>query len=312
MKGLFGWIGKSNGATQAVEVQPQSRITIADVEKLLRCFPIGVRLKYYPEYSESVKFDTLILAYVFDETLVYSNNSISFPKGEGESEILLATEGGEQRISNLDGFHFLVPRITRIELDYKGDEEVSAQKPINDFARGNTITLVNKMLNGKVPQIDTTVTRVTVLADGCYAKRQVAYLQPSPETFAMSDKREFVRIYVNIPARLYETPESESHACTILDYSEGFLRVDLAAHDPLWDNLSKKSQIFISVDLQLQSQIIMMQASVRRIQGDQVLLALTHILKGQQFKELDSIDKLELKASIFDHLAIQKPCSKES
>jgi len=313
MKGLLGWIGNGNGAIQAAEVQSQPRVTPEDVDKLLRYFPIGTRLQYYPEFSESIRFDTLILAYALDEILVYANSSISFSQAEGETELLFATEKGEQRTSNLESFHFLIPRVTRSEVHYSSTaEEASVQRPVNDFTRGNTITLINKMTNGKVSQIDTAVARNVVLAEGCYAKQHAVYLQPSPETFELCDKREFTRIYTNIPASLAEAPESEAHPCKIVDYSEGYFRVDMANRDPLWTKLSKGSQIFVIFDLPHKSSVITLQAMVQRIQGDQIALKLTSILRGKQFKDLDFIDKLELKASFLEHPVTPKSCSGES
>jgi hypothetical protein len=313
MKGLFSWIGSSNEGTQATEVQLQSSVTPEDVGKFLKYFPIGTRVQYYPEFSENIRFDTFILAYAIDETLVFANSSISFSRAEGESKLLITTESGEQRTSNFESFHFLVPRVTRSEIHYSGTaEDASVQRPVNDFTRGNTITLINKMRNGKVSRIDTAVTRSAVLTEGCYAKRHAAYLQPSPETFEMCDKREFSRIYTNIPASLTEAPESEARSCMIIDYSEGYLRVDLAHGDPLWTKISKGNQIFVSFDLPHKSEAILMQATAMRIQGDQIVLKLTSILRGKQFKDLDFIDKLELKASFLEHPATPKPSSSES
>jgi hypothetical protein len=312
MKGLFSWGGNSNGDKRAAEVQLQPRVTLETVAKFLMYFPIGTRLQYYPAFSENIRFDTFILAYVIDEIPVYANSSVSFPEAEGESELLLTTESGEQRTSNLDSFHFLIPRVTRSEIHYSGTaEDTSVQRPVNDFARGNTITLINKMTNGIVSRIDTAVTRSAVLTEGCYAKRHAVYLQPSPETFEMCDKREFARIYTNIPTNLAEARESEAHLCKILDYSEGYMRVGLDRSDPLWTKLSKGSPIFVSLDLPHKSCAIMMQAMVLRIQGDQIILKLTSILRGRQFKELDFIDKLELKASLIEHTATQKLSSSE-
>jgi len=312
MKGLFSWIGNGNGGTRAAEVQQQPHVTLEDVDKFLKYFPIGTRLQYYPEFSENIRYDTFILAYAFDEILVYANSSVSVSQAEGASEFLLLTESGEQRISNLDNFHFLVPRITRSEIHYGGTaEDASVQRPVNDFIRGNTVTLINKMVNGKVARIDTAVTRGAVLTEGYYAKRHAAYVQPYTKTFELCNKREFARIYTNIPASLAGAPESEAHLCKIVDYSEGYLRVDLAQHDPLWTQLSKGSQIYVSFDLPHKSCVIMMQAIALRIQGDQIVLKLTSILRGKQFKELDFIDKLELKASFLDHPATPKPSSGE-
>ena len=313
MKGLFSWIGSSNGDARATEAQPQSSVTPEDVVKYLKYFPIGTRLQYYPEFSENIRFDTFILAYAFDEILVYANSSISFSKAENESKLLITMETGEQQTSDLDSFHFIVPRVTRSEIHYSGSAgDDSVQRPINDFTRGNTITLINKMMNGKVSRMDTAVTRSAVLTGGCYAKRHAAYLQPSPETFEMFDKREYARVYTNIPASLAEAPGSETHSCMIVDYSEGYLRVYLDHCDPLWTNLSRGSQMIVSFDLPHKSEAIMLKATALRIQGDQIVFKLTSILRGKQFKELDFIDKLELKASFLEHPSTPKTSSGES
>lgn len=311
MKRILGWLGVGGvGAPDAEEVSGR-RITPAQVGEFLRLFPIGTRLRYYPEYQKNSHFDSVILAYRLDGALVYSSHALRLSEAGGRPELHLGTQGAKQRITELGRFHFVVPHSARTELDYSAgvtgaSDERLAERPANDFLRGNTITLLSKGANGKVPQIDTTVTRVAVLPDGFYANRRVAFLEPSPETLTLRDQREFPRIYTAVPASLAEAPETDAHACTIRDFSERFLRVDLAAGDPFWEGLADGKRIFVTVGLPHQSRVLVLRAAVHRRDGDHAVLALTGILKDRRFETLDLIDELDLKTSLLHHPATQE------
>ncbi len=311
---VMSWARKSNGEAQAAVAQQQPRITLEHLTEFLRYFPIGTRLQYYPEYEKNIHLDTVILAYKLNGILVYSNETIRVSQEEENSGLLVTTENGECQISNLDSFHFVVPKGSRILVDYtkaatEGSENQLTERAANDFRIGNTITLINKGTNGKIHDMDTTITRVTLLTEGYYAKRHVAYLQPIPESLATHSTREFVRIYTDIPASLTEVPDGEAHPCTILDFSERALRLKLAEGDRFFAGLLTGKSVFISFALPPASRVLLLQATILRKQESTVVLSLTGMLKGRRFEKLDLIDEVELKASILQRSASQSLCS---
>ena len=49
---------------------------LARIRTLLEFFPIGKKLRYYPEFKQDIVFDTLILAYCVNGNYVYSSDAI--------------------------------------------------------------------------------------------------------------------------------------------------------------------------------------------------------------------------------------------
>lgn len=316
MKRILNWFGKAGGEP-APAPPALPRVTVEQIGDFQRHFPIGARVRYYPEYQKNILLDSVILAYALDGALVYANHALrSGRPGEGAG-LVLDSPTGARRIAQVDRFHFVIPQTTRTELDYPngapaGGPERLAERPVNDFVRGNTITLFNKGDNGKVPHLETTVARITTLTEGYYANRRVALLQPEPETFTYLDQREFPRIYTAIPAALGESPDGEPHPCTIRDFSERFVRVDLATDDSLRADLAEGRRLFLTVPLPHQDRAFVLRATVHRLGEAETVLALTGILKARRFENLDLVDELDLKTSLLHHPATQPFCSTES
>jgi hypothetical protein len=310
VKRILGWRSKSLAEAHAVETQQELSTRIDNINELLKYFSIGSRLQYYIEFNKNIQLDTIILSYRLDGVLLYKNGSIRLPKEEGNSDLLFVTEEGEQRISDLDSFRFVVPKCSRILIDYTNvDASIPGQnlteRLANDFRVGNTITLINKGIKGKMFSVDTTVAQVAMLNEGCYVNQNVACLQPLLETFAAPSTREFVRIYTNIQASLADSPGAEDHACTILDFSGKFLRAGLASGDNFGANILKGKSLFISITLP-QSRTFLLQATVFSKRGDHVILSLDRVMKGHRFENLNMIDELELKANILQHPTTQQ------
>jgi hypothetical protein len=177
---------------------------------------------------------------------------------------------------------------------------------VNDFQRGNAITLFNKGANGKVPHVDTTVARVVLLQGGYYANRKVALLEPDPDTLVSLDQRFYHRVYTKIPATVAETQETEPHDCWIRDFSERFVRIQIRQSEEFLASLRDGDRVLLSIDLEHESRAFVVKGSVHRKGKDDLVLALSSILKEGRFQDLDLIDELDLKTTLLHHPETQR------
>ena len=68
--------GSASSANEASAHNSPAAFQLARIRTLIEFFPIGKKLRYYPEFKQDIVFDTLILAYCVNGHYVYSSDSI--------------------------------------------------------------------------------------------------------------------------------------------------------------------------------------------------------------------------------------------
>lgn len=301
---------------QAVPAQPAlaEGIPLRVVGEFLHHFPIGARVHYFPEYQRSMKFDTLVLGCDINGKLVYSDHAVRL-EGSGNAAVLTLRTGpgpGERLVA-VERFRFLTPVQSRSEMDYgSGLEGSFTEKTVNDFKRGNTITLFNKGANGKVPYLDCTVARVVELREGVYAKRTVALLEPDPESLLFLDQRQYHRVYTRIPATVGPTAGSPGYPCSVQDFSDRYLRLEVDESQAWLRQVQPGAKLFLTIQVPGRPAPFVLGCAVHRRGEAYLVLSLAAILKDRRFQDLDMLDELDIKTSLLHHPETQQSLAEEA
>jgi hypothetical protein len=306
LKRIMNWLGKG-GSPAATPVEAPPGIPLGTVAEFLRHFPIGTRLHYFPEYQRNMKLDTLVLGYDIDGRQMYSGHAVGLDLGAPAALTLATAPGREERVATVERFRFLVPFKSRSEMDYgAGREESFTEKTVNDFKRGNTITLVNKGAGGKVAYLDCSVARVVDLRDGVYANRRVALLEPDAESFQFLDQRQYRRVYTCLPASLGPEPDAAGTPCSVQDFSDRYLRLEADATQGWLSTLREGERLFLTIHVPGRPEPFRLAATLHRRGSSYLVLALTAISKNRRFQQMDLMDELDLKTSLLHHPETQR------
>ena len=315
MKRIMDWLGKGGATRDTVAAEAAPGIDLCMVGEFLLHFPIGTRVHYFPEYQRSIKLDSIILGCDIDGQRIYSDHAVHVDNMGGTPSITLRTPDGEQRIERVERFCFLVPYKSRSEIDYPvagGSDNAFTEKNVNDFKRGNTITLFNKGANGKVPYLDTNVARVRELRDGVYANRMVALLDPDPKSFQFLEQRQYHRVYTRIPATLSAELEGEGFPCSVQDFSERYLRIVVDGSQPWVEGVREGVKVVLTVHVPGRSEPFLLRGAVHRRGEAYLVVELAAIYKQKRFQNMDMIDELDLKTTLLHHPETQQSLAEEA
>ncbi len=313
MKRIINWLAKGAATPEPAAVVPVG-IPLVTVGEFLRHFPIGARVHYFPEYQRSVKLDTLVLGYDINGQQVYSDHAVGLDLGAAGAVLTLrVVPGRPERLTAVERFRFLVPFKSRSEMDHgAGQDESFTEKTVNDFKRGNTITLFNRGANGKVAYLDCTVARVIDLHDGVYANRKVAVLEPDAQSFRFLDQRQYHRVYTCLPASLSPEPDAEGTPCSVQDFSDRYLRLEVDASQGWLKTARAGDRLFLTIHVPRRSEPFLLAGTLHRLGSAYLVLALTAIHKDRRFQNMDLIDELDLKTTLLHHPETQRHLSEEA
>lgn len=301
MKGVLRWISRSE---EQEEAPKQKQVSLERVEEFVRYFSIGTRLRYTPEFQVSTKIESLVLGYRINGIMIFEAHSMRFSLQQGALTLTLRTDRGTETLTTVDEFCFILPHQYRSEVDFGstfGDGDTSKEKKVNDFRRGASIRLMNKGFDGKVPSVETVVMQTLGITQGIYSNLRVVLLAPDPDSFLLMDQRIFHRIYTHIPATMAVDVNGPRYKCTLLDFSERYIRLNMDESQQFSGSLREGSKLFVIIDGDASGQTILLGGQVYRKRQFNCILALTHMLKDKRLQRIDPIDELELKTRLLHH-----------
>lgn len=266
--------------------------------KMLPYFPIGSNLKYFPEYRQEITLDSIIIAYLINNEIVYSNNEITCT-ADGNELILNGT-----RLDEINSFAILIPSVSRgeTELDYEQKESLEQS---GGFARGNSITLIGQQHDEKISFIDTVVKKYARLKEGYFDNTQVVVLNTDPALLELKDQRTQVRLEAKIPGLIQTKLYSEQSSCTIVDFSEHTIKITCDDNEIVPMSCEKGEAITLTFNLPSSAEPNVMRGKVIKIDGAAMIIELEDILRGKTFEKLATIDLIEIKAKLLQ----QQPVS---
>ncbi len=300
---MLEFLKKSLGLNEVAKTKQKvekKSISCETVVNLMHYFPIGTRLRYYPEYQKDIMMNTLLVAYWINGDLIYSTKGVSF----NNNVLVLNDRGTHRSYQIIDSFRFVVPVLEDQEskLDYAKREELAK---VGGMTRGNTITLMAEKHDGQIPVLDTIVNKRAILKDGLYANQQVALLDIDFDSLSITDQRAHLRLQTNVPVSLQVADNGQMRLLNgrMKDFSDCSLRVDVE-HDLIVDSRPKEGEeVIVSFHLPNCPEMISLAVKVYRVMGDSIVMMFSGRVENGRMRPLSQIDILNVKANLLQHCA---------
>ncbi|MCK5093059.1 MAG: PilZ domain-containing protein [Gammaproteobacteria bacterium] len=275
------------------------------LHKIHSYYPIGARVHYYPEFHENIVLDSILIAYLVDGNIFYSDSEISWKESGKRKIMVFTTEGKKEQFDSIDEFQFVIPASGGSEekLDYFSKETLGRN---SGLSRGNNITIIADNRGSRLPIIQTTVSRRTLVKEGFYANQEVVLLDVDTNSFMLADQRSSYRLHTNLPVsiRVRETPDVLH--CTLADFAEHSVRIIFSEDEPLATFISIDKTITLNLILPEQNKSFALRGHVFRRQPGHAVITLDMIEKNGAFSRMDTIDSLEVKTLLLQN-AIASP-----
>ena len=299
LKTIFGrnHAGSKEGLTDDAT---HGTVDLDRVRTLMAFFPIGKKLRYYPEFNKDIVLDTLIVAYCVNGHFVYSQESIE-SDSEGRPKVFRCAEN-EVRIaaSALRLFQLLVPDTSDLEkkLDYLRRAQISRH---GQFSKGNYISLMSNAGVKGVSTVDTEVAKQVILQDGPYAHMNMVLLTPELGTLSVTDQRRKSRTRTNVPVNVFLPAENFSGRSTIVDISDAELRIRLDEQGQNLPPVHKGDAMIVDIKLGEAERHYSVKGSVIRRTTETCVIHLDGQMREGRLQPFSPLDLLELKAGLLNY-----------
>jgi len=271
------------------------------MQQLFEHFPIGKKIRYYPENFSRIFFNTVVIAYRIDNHYLYTRDAIICGP-DGAPKGLRRDDGKLVPLQSWTSFSMLVPDTTELEktLDYFTRADLGRG---GQFGRGNIITLVGTVIDKCVPLLETTVEKRQILHDGPYAETQTVLISPDLDTLVLADRRKKQRVACTIPAYLFYAKESAFCLCVMRDFSE--LTMCLGK-DSLGENIPElgcRHSVVVQFSLGSEGKIYRIRGSVFRRGDEFCVVEIEQIDRDGRFDKIRTVDIIEIKTALLNEQA---------
>ena len=266
----------------------------ADIYAAIQWFPLGKKIRYFPEFQTQLTLDSIVIGYCINNTIVFSHKDIRLDIIADKQEFIVHNHGKEQQLKRITSFSIIIPDNTddNSKLDYIRKAEIGRTA----FRRGNNITLLAANMDRGIPRIDTTVRKIAILKNSHYENHKVVFLDAMLNTLAYIDQRQYPRIKTWIPATVRISDNTD-----FCDFSERSVQLRIDDGNSLPHTISATSEAVMSVQLDNVSPPITIKGNILRKNTDAIVVMLDKILKDQKFTTLDIIDRLAIKTGLLEH-----------
>lgn len=301
LKSLFGKTFGSSGAKEpAPGVAAPTRLELERIKTLIEFFPIGKKLRYYPEFKQEIIFDTLVVAYCVNGDFIYSVDAIEHDSEGFPSAFRFGESNRRTPVSALKVFQLLVPDTSDLEmkLDYQRRAMIGRGKQFN---KGNYISLISNAGGRGVSTVDTEVAKKIDLPDGPYAHSTMILLTPELRTLVVTDQRRKGRTRVTTPVTV-SLPLGGFHGpCTIIDISDGGVRIRVRDRGTSLPPLHRGDEVIIEVNLGEAEKHYSIKGSIIRGGAETCVVQLDGQFEDGRYRAFSPLDLLELKAGLISH-----------
>lgn len=259
---------------------------------LLQYFPVGMTVHYYPEFKNNIVLETVVIGYMVNNTPVFSAQELTC-EGEGAAARFRIRHG--KTTSHLTRMALIVPAQGRNlgHLDYVRREELERT---GGLSAGNNITLMAQGRQGRLPLVQTTVAKKTLVKEGPFANTPVAILDADVDSLLLSDQRAHQRLHVQVPAHIH-CDKSAPVACIMADFTERSVR--LRGGDHGWPaHVVAGCRLVLAFRLSGRDRDTLLRGEVYRVDFNDLVLILEDIQRDGQFRRMDVIDILEIKSKL--------------
>jgi len=300
---LKAFLGKRRGeAGNADDAQAHAgRPVDSDrLKTLLDFFPIGKKLRYYPEFKKDIVFDTLVVAYCVNGQYVYSCDAVDRDARGTPTAFRLADDGHRLAAADVRTLQILVPDTSDLEmqLDYVRRAEIGRGK---QFSKGNYISLISNAGARGMSTVDTEVARQQVMADGPYANSRMILLTPELQTLVVTDQRRKPRARTSAPVILCLPGGNLSGACVIADMSDDAVRIRVRDRETPLPPMAVAAEVTLDIDLGEAGQRYLLRGRVLRRASDACVVRLEGLVERGQVRAFGPLDLIELKAGLLNY-----------
>jgi hypothetical protein len=261
-------------------------------------FPIGRKIRYFPEFQRDIVFHTIIIAWRVNDHYVYSREAIQ-TDGEG---VPLAFLVGEKKtrlaLDKVRRLQLMVPDTSDMErsLDYIRRATLGRN---GQFVRGNAITLIADTCKRGIPSVDTQVDSRIRMKDGPYADNQMILLRPDLDTLTIADQRQKARVQSHVPVNLYLKEDAPPVGCILGDFSDVSLRLTVAPGQAM-PPMKLNDKVVVVINLGDAASTYRIKGSVFRAAADACVIRLKQLYKDGDFSAIKTMDVLEIKTGLLN------------
>jgi len=295
---MFKSLWKSLGSSAPDSAEAQPAIERDKLKMLCEHFPVGRKLRYFPEYQRQIIFDTLIIAYRVNDQFIYSRDAVLYddagmPKGfqiDGR-KVLPA--------SSVSKLQLLLPDTTEAEksLSYVARAELGRG---GQFRIGNAVTLFVETEGRGIPTVDTVVDRRQTMNSGPYAGSPTILVSPDFETLVLADKRRKERIEAAIPAALFLTVGGEPFPCRFGDFSERSLRLRTWGEAQTMPEMEPGASVVVEFNLGDAGAVCRLRGRVFRRTDGFCVIDIEEVYKFGEFGRIEGMDIMEITTSLLN------------
>lgn len=281
---------------EAPEVGAPARETM---RMLAEHFPIGKKIRYYPEYQRDIVFQTIVIAWRVNDHFVYSREAI-LSDGDG---FPLAFLVGEKRVQlpleKLRRLQLMVPDTTDMErsLDYVRRANLGRN---GQFVRGNAITLIAETCRAGIPSLETQVDSRLRPKEGPYLDNPMVLLKPDLETLRIVDQRRNARVQGDLPVHLYLAEGAPPHGCVLGDFSDTSMRLKAGPGMKAMPAMQANDKVVAVFSFGDAASTYRIGGSVFRIKPDSCVIKFRQLYKDGDFAPIKPMDILEIKTGLLN------------
>jgi len=273
----------------------------AKLKMLADFFPIGKKVRYYPEYQHDIVFPTIVLAYRINDHYLYSRDSV-LTDDAGTPTAFLVEGAGMVPWNKVIKFQLLLPDTSDLErkLDYFTRAELGRH---GQFQQGNTLSLMGDSVGRGVPTVDTRVERRQVMRSGPYADSSTVLTTLDFDTLGLADKRLKQRVQTHVSAGLHIAVDGPPFVCILGDFSDNALRLTVANPGEVMPPMTSNETVVVSFSLDGEGADYAIRCTVFRREDDYCVVNLDRIFKSGEFQKIHAMDIMEIKTGLLNRHA---------
>jgi len=281
-------------------VNRKTGLDVAKLKTLVEYFPIGKKLRYFPEFQRDIVFDTLIVAYSVNDHFVYSRDAIETDGNGYPAFFLIGEDAVKLSVSKVKQLHLLVPDTSDMEktLDYHRRAIIGRSR---QFIKGNAITLIANAGARGISTVDTLVAKQVTLKDGPYANNKMVLLDPELGTLSVTDQRKQPRARTRVPVDLYLKKAAPACSCLLADFSDSSIRLRVRDSGDTLPTMEINDKVILVINLGESAKTYSIKGAVLRQSAESCVIQLQALYKDHAFAPFNLMDSFELKTGLLNY-----------
>jgi hypothetical protein len=296
---MFKLLWNNPGPAKGHEEEKDAATDRGQMKMLAEHFPIGKKVRYFPEYQRDIVFHTIIIAWRVNDHYIYSRESILLDDDGVPLAFLVGEKKTRLPLEKVRRLQLMMPDTTDMErtLDYVRRASLGRN---GQFVRGNTITLIADICRRGLPSLDTQVEIRLRMKDGPYSDNQMILLKPDLDTLEIVDQRLKARVQSHIPVNLYLKEDAPPAECILGDFSDVSLRLHVAPGQQAMPPMKLNDKVVVVINFGDVASTYRIKGSVFRAAADSCVIRLKQLYKDGDFYPIKTMDILEIKTSLLN------------